>query len=107
MTKTAGATKAAISAKVWDVAGAAKALPRFDFVLVVCARQTRTAALSRKNGAEGWQVRYRAGGWTYGLAGGVDMIPPCDAGRAFDAIRRTVLGHLTSSADAFRCDAAA
>jgi hypothetical protein len=99
--------QAAISAKVWDVALAAKTLPRFEFVLIVCARQTRTAALSRKNGVEGWQVRYRAGGWTYGLAGGVDMIPPCDAGKAFDAIRRTVLGHLTQGADAFRCDAAA
>jgi hypothetical protein len=99
--------QAAISAKVWDVALAAKAMPRFDFVLIVCARQTRTAAASRKSGAEGWQVRYRAGGWTYGLSGGADMFPPTEAGKAFDAIRRTVLGHLTSGADAFRCDVAA
>jgi hypothetical protein len=96
--------KSAISAKILDVALSAKTMPRFLFVLVTCARQTRTAALSRKNGAEGWQVRLRADGWTYGLAGGPDMIPPCDAGKAFDVIRRTVLGHLTSGADAFRCD---
>lgn len=89
--------------RVYDVAGEAKTMKRFDFVALFVARCT-----ARKEGRDvtsGLMVRKTPGGWVYGFKGGADLCAPGSADRLVDVIRRTALNHYVQAAEQFRSDA--
>lgn len=88
---------------IWDVAKAAREMPRFEFILTFVQRQTTKKR--DRDAVDGYRLLKSKRGWIVRYPNGIDLFGPSkDAAKAYDAVRRGPMNYYVRQAEDLRAE---